>query len=298
MEQKSPLPPVSEQAFAAEVPPAAVPSASPFRDQPAPTDPDPDDHGADPAPTSPDSLSRFASLAAEMEAEDDALIYARPDLPPFSAVLLRARHDGWTPRRQVEVILGMAETGCVKSACAMVGMSRQSLSRLLNRPDAISFRLAWDAAVDMAMRQGEASAVHRMINGVTRPVFYKGKKVGEKTYHDERLTMFLLSRRYPERYGRRAEEPAPTAHPEDRSTALTIAFHKLAEDAGIGDHERIDRMEQRRTEIEREMEAKEGVAAILARLRTLEAKVTAEADAAARTRDELRVRRDAREGER
>src|SRR4051794_6273609 len=122
-------------------------------------------------------------------------------LVPFTPVRLRYRHDGWTPEKQIAFIEALAETACVEAAARRVGMSVASAYALRNRPCARAFRDAWDAALDMGMQRLEQAALSRAINGVARPVFYKGEQVGEWRQHDEKLTMFLLRYRRPQRYG-------------------------------------------------------------------------------------------------
>jgi hypothetical protein len=70
-------------------------------------------------------------------------------IPPFLPVPLRARADGWTSLRQAEFIGFLAESGCVATAAAAVGKSRQSAHRLRSLPGAESFVAAWDAACGM-----------------------------------------------------------------------------------------------------------------------------------------------------
>ena len=77
------------------------------------------------------------------------------DSPPaagldFDPVPLRARRDGWTPERQRHFIRVLRETGCVARACRAVGRTRASVYRLYLRPDAESFRRAWDVAAAAA----------------------------------------------------------------------------------------------------------------------------------------------------
>lgn len=120
----------------------------------------------------------------------------------FSPVPLRRRHDGWTPEKQAAFIEALAQCGCVDEAAERVGMHRSSAYELRDRPSSESFRAAWDAALTHAVPLLEDAAFARAVKGVTRPVFYKGEQVGEKTYYDERLTMFLLRYRKPERYGK------------------------------------------------------------------------------------------------
>jgi hypothetical protein len=57
-------------------------------------------------------------------------------------------------------------------------------------------------------------AIERTINGVPRPIFYKGEQVGEWRHYDERLTMFLLRSRRPARYGKWVDQAEPPRQPD------------------------------------------------------------------------------------
>jgi len=124
------------------------------------------------------------------------------DDAPFGPVPVRYRHDGWTPERQQAFIEALAGSGCVEEACRAVGKSRASAYALRGRHDAQAFRLAWDAATDMAVTRLNDAALSRAVNGVSIPIFHNGAQVGERRHYDERLTMFLLRYRDPARYGR------------------------------------------------------------------------------------------------
>lgn len=120
----------------------------------------------------------------------------------FDPAVLRVRHDGWTAARQMTFIEALAETGSVDAACKRVGVTRQSAYRLRARECAAAFRAAWDNALDHAVHLLEEAALDRALNGVSQPVFYKGEKIGERREFDERLTMFLLRARRPQRFGK------------------------------------------------------------------------------------------------
>jgi hypothetical protein len=120
----------------------------------------------------------------------------------FDAVPVRERHDGWTRDKQAEFIAALAESGCVEHACDFVGMSKATAYRLRRRPDARSFRVAWDAALDYAIRRLSDAVYSRAINGVAVPHYYKGELIGEHRRYDERLAMFLMRYRDPLRYGK------------------------------------------------------------------------------------------------
>jgi hypothetical protein len=138
---------------------------------------------------------------------------------PFKPAQLRPRHDGWTAEKQIHFIEALAATRCVDEACRRVGMSDTSAYELRNRPCGKAFARAWDIALEYQIDRVEQGAVERSVNGVPRPIFYKGEQVGEWRHHDERLTMFLLRSRRPARYGKWAEqaamlppEPDPSHH--------------------------------------------------------------------------------------
>jgi hypothetical protein len=125
----------------------------------------------------------------------------------FEPAQLRPRHDGWTIERQFAFVEKLADTGSITAACKHVGMSRESVRKLRRRPCGRAFRDACDAALDCSYADLEESARERAQNGVARPIFYKGEKVGEWRHFDERLTMFLLRFRRRHRFGVEAEQP-------------------------------------------------------------------------------------------
>lgn len=150
---------------------------------------------------------------------------------PFTPVPVRPRHDGWTPVRQDAFIRALAETACVEEACAAVGMSPRSAYALRARADAGSFRQAWDAALDYAVTRLADAMLGRALNGVATPVFYKGEQIGERRRYDERLAMFLLRTRAPERYGKwRDGMQAHRPHPDGAAIVLGHALDALADD--------------------------------------------------------------------
>ncbi|MGQ0661362.1 hypothetical protein [Sphingosinicella sp.] len=154
-----------------------------------------------------------------------------PVSPAFDPVPLRYRHDGWTPERQVLFIRALAESGCVRDACRSVGMSPESAYALARREDAQSFRVAWELALDNAVRRIADEAISRCINGVPVPHFYKGEQVGEHRRYDDRLAMFLLRYRNPHRYGRHLDRLEPQGFAETQAQNLGHALEWVLRDA-------------------------------------------------------------------
>jgi hypothetical protein len=154
-----------------------------------------------------------------------------PYVPEFDAVKLRYRHDGLTPARQVAVVQAMAACGCIREACARVGVSAEAVYELRRRPDAQSFRNAMDMALDGAADRVEDNAFGRAIDGVEVPHYYKGELVGTHRRHDERLAMFILRYRKPHRYGRHLDRWENPPHPERAALGMADMLAWVASDA-------------------------------------------------------------------
>src|SRR3954469_25649366 len=139
--------------------------------------------------------NNFARPAAREEGPVDS---SRSDPPAlglaFSPVELEPRKDGWTPARQRDFIEELADCGIVREAAARVGLSEQSARRLRRRDDAAAFNIAWEAALQLGADRLRSAAYERAIEGVVRPHFYHGEKVGEERVYDNRLLLALLAR--------------------------------------------------------------------------------------------------------
>ncbi|WP_420607007.1 hypothetical protein [Novosphingopyxis sp.] len=154
-----------------------------------------------------------------------------PDIAAFDPVALRARHDGWTAGRQTAFVAALAACGNVTEAAARVGMSARSAYKLRARPDARSFREAWDVALDSAVQCLSDATFSRALHGVERPVFFQGERIGEWRQYDERLAMFILARRAPDRFGAWIDRREVRRERDQTGTALGEALKRVAEDA-------------------------------------------------------------------
>ena len=122
-------------------------------------------------------------------------------LPPFAPVPReKDRSNGWKPQIQRAFIEALAETGSVRSAARRVGRAEVGAYLIRRHPDAQEFRAAWDAALDIGMRRIEDVAMDRALHGVEVPVYSYGKLVGSRTVYNDRLVMFMLRNRAPDRF--------------------------------------------------------------------------------------------------
>lgn len=123
------------------------------------------------------------------------------ELPPFTPVPRKSqRHDGWTPERQLHFIEALADTGSVEAACKAVDMSTVGAYQLRRQPGAEQFRAAWEAALQLGVARIEDVVMDRALNGVEEPLYSYGKLVGSRTRYNDRLLMFILRNRAPERF--------------------------------------------------------------------------------------------------
>ncbi|MDB5725306.1 MAG: hypothetical protein JWQ16_2060 [Novosphingobium sp.] len=123
-------------------------------------------------------------------------------LPQFAPVpRAKERSDGWKADVQYAFIEALAETGSVRTACAIVHRSDHGAYMLRRHPEAEEFRAAWDAALDIGLRRIEDVAMDRALNGVDVPIIYHGENRGSRKVYNDRLLMFMLRNRAPERFG-------------------------------------------------------------------------------------------------
>jgi hypothetical protein len=128
----------------------------------------------------------------------DRLVALLEELPleilAFDPVPVKARRDGWTPEKQQGFIHRLALCGCPGAAARGVGMSRESAYRLRARPGSESFAAAWEKAAEIGEDDQGDRALERAMFGYVKPVFYRGRKVGEYVVHDNRLLGKLVLR--------------------------------------------------------------------------------------------------------
>lgn len=110
----------------------------------------------------------------------------------FTPVAVAPRHDGWTPARQREFIEQLARIGVVSAAARAVGKAPKSAYALRKRPDAASFAAAWEAALAEGQSRALDTSIDRALHGERRPVFYKGKQVGERVRYNDGLLIAAL----------------------------------------------------------------------------------------------------------
>lgn len=116
-------------------------------------------------------------------------------VPAFLPVPLRARNDGWTPLRQAQFLVALAQTRSVRKAALTAGMSRETAYRLRSKPGAESFVAAWDAVLGLAANRKvtPAERMRRAFDELVRPLVRGGQCVGLARKTDNSALLALLA---------------------------------------------------------------------------------------------------------
>lgn len=156
-------------------------------------------------PSAPHTRTSYmAHRDGESPAADDPLL----DFAPVPHVA--PRRNSITGERQRAFV---AACGVLAQAAKHIGVSLEALYKLRNRPGAEGFRAAWDMAVDRAIARLEHSTLARALEGEERMVVSGGKVLGSERRFSDRLAMFFLRQRRPERYGALPAQELKPGHP-------------------------------------------------------------------------------------
>jgi len=128
---------------------------------------------------------------------------------PSRALIPVPRHDGFTPERRRLFKQTLRETGCVRDACRVAGISDSTAYRA--RADDPDFAAEWDSALAMAAGDYPLLAWQRGVEGVEEEVWAYGKRVGTRIKRDDRIFRLLVQQSARERSGGGADRRAAAA---------------------------------------------------------------------------------------
>lgn len=104
----------------------------------------------------------------------------------------------FTPALQAKFLAHYRKTANQSLSCEAVGVSGYTV--ILHRKANPEFDKAFLEAREYAMDMLEGEARRRAFSGTPKPVFYKGKQVGEVKEYSDLLLIFLLKANRPEKY--------------------------------------------------------------------------------------------------
>ncbi len=104
----------------------------------------------------------------------------------------RQRMDGWSPARVAQFLDTLAETGCVRDAARVVGMSSVSAYRL--RAKSPAFAARWAQAMEAAQEGLVAIAYKRAVEGKETIIIRKGEEVERRISPSDAMLSLLVKR--------------------------------------------------------------------------------------------------------
>ena len=106
----------------------------------------------------------------------------------------RARRRDWRSL----FIEALRKSGVVKHACTAAGIERSTSYK--ERAQSPDFAAQWDEALEDAIDDLEAEARRRAFEGVEKPVFQGGKRVGSVREYSDTLLLAMLRAHRPQKY--------------------------------------------------------------------------------------------------
>ncbi len=129
----------------------------------------------------------------------------KPEIPPLEKRILKilGRRDvyvntKYTPVVREKFLAVLQETGNISLAADIVGLSRTRVYK--EREKSKEFAKLWDEALEIATDYLEYGARRRSLDGVMKPVFYKGEVCGYTPEYSDKLMDTLLSAHRPGKY--------------------------------------------------------------------------------------------------
>jgi hypothetical protein len=147
-----------------------------------------------PAPALP-ALPARPATPKQIEASLDARLEFTP-VPRATK-----RWNGLTELKQRTFIQLLADSGSVTMAAKAIGTTTSAMYGLRRREGAESFAAAWEVAIDIGARRVLDTLVEHAIHGTPETILQDGEVVAERRRYNHRAMMWIVSQRFPEKYG-------------------------------------------------------------------------------------------------
>lgn len=121
----------------------------------------------------------------------------------------------WSPEREAIFLETLAHTCSVKNAVRASGLSSAAIYRRRDASD--TFRAAWVQALREAYVRLETELLGRALNGVRKPVWHGGRRVGSVVEYSDRLALALLAQ-----YRETCRGSAQAASPQAEARVVLI----------------------------------------------------------------------------
>ena len=107
-------------------------------------------------------------------------------------------------QKQKEFLTKLSDLVSVSATAKSIGIGRQTVYDWLNNDP--KFKIKYEAVIEQASQKLEDEAVRRAFEGISKPVYQGGKKVGTIKEYSDTLLIVLLKARLPEKYKDRTEQ--------------------------------------------------------------------------------------------
>ncbi|MHB8928933.1 MAG: terminase [Bacillota bacterium] len=101
-------------------------------------------------------------------------------------------------------LLALSKCGIVSHACTMTRIPRQRVYKWRARSP--KFAQAWDDAIQVSNEALEVEARRRAMEGVRKPVYQGGRRVGFVQDYSDTLLIFLMKGNMPDKYKDRVQQ--------------------------------------------------------------------------------------------
>ena len=123
-------------------------------------------------------------------------------------------------KKQADFLLKLSEYVSISRACRSAKVSRSTVYRWLKTDN--GFKEKYQEACGEALQRLEDEATRRAFEGLAKPVYYQGKKIGTVKEFSDTLLMALLKAKSPAKYRDRPstknDENGFEAIPKERTT--------------------------------------------------------------------------------
>lgn len=122
------------------------------------------------------------------------------DMPPTIVLLKKDKRS--KKKRQSDFLTAFVDLVSITRACKKAKIPRQTIYDWKKSDK--EFNENYEEAAKLALEALEDEAIRRAHEGVSKPVYHSGEKVGTVKEYSDTLMIFLLKARDPEKYRERS----------------------------------------------------------------------------------------------
>lgn len=138
---------------------------------------------------------------------------------------LRARHDGFTPKKQKKFFRALKKSGCIADACRVAGISRNTVRRHRGKWPAFDDKV--EGALAIASVELDMIAWQRATVGAEEKVWRDGRLVMTRVKPSDAMLRLLMQGANAKKYGRTGQMPRAAVMKQLRKEAMNEAQAKL-----------------------------------------------------------------------